>query len=271
MTAKSYSTRSWARSRGSHTYLIVASLLALALTGCGKTEPRKKAAPPPEAEASAAPAPEAKSPPPDPCERPPGLLVLDNFEDGDNTAIPLQGGTGGWFISTDGTANGVIYPPLGPANPERLQPPRCGSSFALHLRGQGFRTWGAVVSVTPRFQRKAQPVNLGEYRGMRFWVRAGNGQLGALRLKIDDANTHPDGGRCAADGGSGGCWNAFGIDMPTIDADWQEKVVLFDSLTQSIPESAPQALDRANIYTIGFRVSPGNPFDIWIDDPSFFR
>jgi len=264
------SSRFSARSKGARAGLIVTGLLVMS---CGKTDPKKQAAPAPEAEVSATRAPQAKLPPADPCERQPGLLVLDNFEDGDNTTIPLQGGTGTWFVSTDGTKDGIVHPAAGPANPERLQPQRCNSTFALHLKGQGFATWGAIVSVTPRFQRKAQPANLSEYRGIRFWVRAGSSQLGAVRFKIDDVSTHPDGGRCTADAGEsgGGCWNAFGVDMSTIDGNWEEKIVPFDSLTQSVPESTPRALDRANIYTIGFRLSPGNPFDLWIDDPAFYK
>lgn len=252
-------------------------LLVCALVlGCSKSRSEK----PKPVEPTPAPSAEAQQEAPvqdpvlPPCQRPrpPALALLDDFEDGDATLALVAQRNGSWFVATDGTNGAKSRPPPGPANPERLVPARCESLFALHFSGQGFVTWGAVAGAVFRFEQKAEPVDLSAYQGIRFWIRRGFQHAGVIRLNLDDAATHPDGGQCAerAVPGRTRCWNSFGIDMPLLSEDWEERRVLFSELAQKIPEPAPQPLDTAHLYRVSIKASPGNPYDVWLDDLSFF-
>jgi hypothetical protein len=259
----------------------LATLLVFALAlGCGKTRTAKPkpAEPPvePAAESSAATVDARLVPDPvvPPCQRPkpaPSAL-LDDFEDGDGTLSLTSGRNGSWFIATDGTNGAKSRPGVGPANPERLVPARCDSLFGLHFSGQGFVTWGAVAGAVLHFEKRSQPVDLSQYRGIAFWIKRGFQHAGVLRLNLDDAATHPDGGQCSEPVVSGrtACWNSYGLDMPLLSEDWEERRVLFSELTQKIPEPSPRPLDTAHVHRISIKASPGNTFDVWLDDISLF-
>jgi len=212
-------------------------------------------------------------PTPDPCRQPRPLAeqLIDDFEDGDAALSAVSGRNGSWFVATDHTAGGRMIPAEGPANATRLAPPRCDSLFGLHFEGTGFVQWGTVVAATLRFEQRAQPLDLSAYQGVRFWVRVGPAHQGVLRFNVDDVTTHADAGHCRVnDSGAHACWNSFGIDMPLLTADWQEKRVDFASLKQRVGASPPAVLDASRVYRLSFKTSPGNAFDVWIDDVSLY-
>lgn len=253
------------------------ALVLCGIAACSKAPPARQQVPsvsqgptaPVESESSA---PGAAPPTPPPC--PPSAAVppeqmLDNFEDGDSELLPFAGRNGAWFVANDQTPGASIHPAAGPANPERLEVPRCSSLFALHFTGDGFVSWGAVIGVTLRFDKAPLAVNWSNYRGIHFWVRSTEKRAGVLRFNVDDAQTHPNGGRCYKPvTKEKDCWNSFGIDLPVLSADWEERTIGFDSLTQKYPVPSPTQLDLTQIYRISFKTSPGNPFDLWIDDVS---
>jgi len=261
--------------------MLLPVLLVCALAAsCGKSRQNK----PSSVEPPPAPSAELDAPAPTPsasqaavllpCERPkpaPNAL-LDDFEDGDAVLALVAQRNGSWFVATDGTSGGKSHPGAGPANPERLVPARCDSLFALHFSGQGFVIWGAVAGAVLHFDQKSVPVDLSAYQGIRFWIKKGFQHTGVLRLNVDDAATHPDGGQCAEPAlrGRTACWNSYGLDMPLLDADWEERRVPFSSLTQKLPEPSPRPLDTAHVHRVSFKASPGNTYDVWIDDISFF-
>lgn len=201
-----------------------------------------------------------------------GRSSIDDFEDADSGTGLFPGEGGSWFIATDKTKGGRVSPAEGPANPARLEQQRCGSVFAMHFSGDGLREWGAVLAATFRYDQKSMPVDLSAYAGVVFWLRAGPSHAGLLRFDVDDGFTHRDGGQCseAADA-ERRCWNSFGFEMPVLGDDWEEHRIRFDSLTQKFPESEPRPLDLKNVHRVSFKASPGNSFDVWIDDVALFR
>lgn len=209
----------------------------------------------------------------DPCtSEPEAGDLLDDFEDGDNLLPRVGERNGSWYIAGDGTVGASIRPPVGSATPERIVPPRCQSNFGIHFAGRGFAAWGAVLGLNLRFDQAVLPTDLSGYRGIRFWARASEQNGCALRVGIDDASTHPNGGTCSKMAGQGHpCWNSFGVDIPTLRPDWAELFIPFNALTQKNVEPAAAPLDLSHTYQLTFKVSPTNPFDIWIDDVGFYR
>jgi hypothetical protein len=93
-----------------------------------------------------------------------------------------------------------------------------------------------------------------------------------LRVSIDDASTHPGGGVCTRATAPGDeCWNAFGVDLPVLSGSWQQHFLRFDEMTQKGPREVPGKLDSKRVYLISFKASPGNLFDVWIDDVGLFK
>jgi hypothetical protein len=128
------------------------------------------------------------------------------------------------------------------------------------------------LGATLRFDKTALPADLSGYRGIRFWIRATEAHSGVLRVGVDDASTHPNGGRCARATAPGEeCWNAFSVDLPTLSEEWEQHFIAFDKLTQKHPRAVPAVIDLKQIYLISFRASPGNTFDLWLDDVGLFR
>lgn len=284
MGARSLHSRKTSRGEFGAASAFATGMIALLLIACGKSSRRSHPTPiatnTEEPPASVeAPAPIAQRPAalpeavPDPCSqaRPLAENIIDDFEDGDAALAVVAGRNGSWFVATDRTPSARTIPAEGPANATRLAPARCDSLFGLHFEGAGFVQWGTVIAATLRFDQRAQPVDLSAYQGVRFWVKVGPTHQGVVRFNVDDVTTHADGGRCRVnDSGAHACWNSFGVDMPLLLADWQEKRVDFASLKQRVSASPPAALDASRVYRLSFKTSPGNAFDVWIDDVSLF-
>jgi hypothetical protein len=61
--------------------------------------------------------------------------------------------------------------------------PRCGSQFAMHVKGGPFQTWGGTFAV-----QFGQPgLDGGDWDGISFWARVGPSSRHPLRLEISDA------------------------------------------------------------------------------------
>lgn len=284
MGGRSLNSHKTSRGSATATSALACAIAAMLVVACGKSSRHSKPTPAVTAveepqRSVDAPAPIVEPPvpvpeaPPDPCRQPRPLPdnVIDDFEDGDAALSIVSGRNGSWFVATDRTPAARTTPAEGPGNPTRLDPARCDSLFGLHFEGAGFVQWGTVVAATLRYDQRAQPVDFSAFQGVRFWVRVGPKHQGVVRFNVDDVTTHADAGRCRTnDSGAHACWNSFGIDMPLLSADWQEKRVDFASLRQRVSASPPAALDAAHVYRLSFKTSPGNAFDVWIDDLSLF-
>src|SRR3954468_23110483 len=120
-------------------------IIGCGVCACSKAPPAHRQLRSAAAQDTAAPAQAAASAQvasaPTPCQPAPDTdpqNLLDNFEDGDSELMPVAGRNGAWFVANDLTPGASIHPAAGPANPERLEVPRCSSLFALHFIGDGF-------------------------------------------------------------------------------------------------------------------------------------
>jgi hypothetical protein len=116
----------------------------------------------------------------------------------------FEGNESGWFFYSDHTPGGVPVP-ADPSNVpvSKLDPPRCGSSWAIKLEAYGNNYWGAGFGdwTHNSFSSRAQGPG---YQGISFWARAGAGTDKTFLLSIDDGRTikaprvAPDGGALPA-------------------------------------------------------------------------
>jgi hypothetical protein len=127
-----------------------------------------------------------------------GSVLLDDFEDGDSFPSfgkPLPGLY--WLSYNDGTPNATLVPSVPNGN---LWPPSApgaeGSSYAGCLSGQGFRGWGANVTLnlTPFGADPLSLCDLSGYTGVRFSAR-GTGNL-ALGIQTASSLSSEYGGTC---------------------------------------------------------------------------
>jgi hypothetical protein len=200
--------------------------------------------------------------------------VLDDFEDGDADLTRNEGRQSQWWMTPDGTA-GESTPVEGMVIPERIVGGRCEKSlYGLHMSGQGFTDWGAVMSVSMRWEDGpgVVPVDLSHYRGFRFFARAGELNTATLRFGVHDVHSHENGGICdptTMEIGVG-CWDSFGIDVKPLGTEWSEYAISFSALEQR-DFGVKAELDTSQVFQIDFLVSPNSIFDVWIDDVWLFE
>ena len=129
--------------------------------------------------------------------------IIDDLEDGNGFIAEVGDRNGGWWISSDGTADGTIEPPADAAPaPERILGGHCGSEYAIRVTGQGFTDWGAVVSLGFRYTSEQEPIDASEFSGFQFWARVGELHTGPVRVQLQDSTTYPEGGLCDPEPGS---------------------------------------------------------------------
>jgi hypothetical protein len=200
--------------------------------------------------------------------------LLDDFEDANADLARNEGRQSQWWMTPDGTA-GESTPVEGAVLPERIVGGRCEKSlYGIHLSGQGFTDWGAALSVSLRWEDGPGevPVDLSQYRGFRFFARAGELNTATLRFGVHDVHTHGKGGICdpnTMEVGVG-CWDSFGIDVKPLDTEWTEYSISFASLKQR-DFGVKAELDLSQVYQIDYVVSPSSIFDVWIDDVWLFE
>lgn len=182
---------------------------------------------------------------------------IENCEDGDDVIMIQQGRNGWWFDSTDGTATQLRgMEPGGPA----------GSSVALHYSGSGFTDWGSGAGFNFRAPSGgALPYDASEYDGIKFWARVEPGSDTALRIILQNAQTHPDGGICGT-----GCWDAFGIDF-TLTTAWAEYTIPFSAVSQQGWGFDPGAFNPSVLYNLETRHNKNLVYDVWLDDFIFYK
>jgi hypothetical protein len=138
--------------------------------------------------------------------------MIDDFEDGDAALLPVAGRQSQWWVTGDGTVDATVSPPEGAAMPERILGGRCGSLYGMHVSGQGYTDWGAVLSVSMRYEDGPGEVavDLSAYRGIRFFAKIGELHTAPLRVAFHDQGAHPNGGICDANSTEIGvqCWDS---------------------------------------------------------------
>jgi len=247
--------------------VIAAAELAVACCGCPKD-----AAPPEAPAAAAAPAGAALSPNAagavvavKTC---PGALVpsadglIDDVEDNNNRVQQIAGRGGYWWSAKDD--KGSTIEPSGEL--KMSDGGAHGSKYALHVTGKtavGDGAWGSVFGL-----RLAQSglYDASKYAGVAFFAKAGEKSASAVRLKVADVNTHPDGNVC-----KDGCYNDFGKDL-SLSHDWQEYKVTFAEMKQQDGwgDPRPPSITPGKLVQIAWHLNtPGADFDVWLDDIRF--
>ncbi|HEV8548595.1 MAG TPA: hypothetical protein VGQ57_06195 [Polyangiaceae bacterium] len=217
---------------------------------------------------------------PDPSSDDPAL-VIDDMEDGDAYILAAAGRYGGWWTDGDATTGASMVPAQWSlsnrlAAPELLPEPRCGSLHAMHVTGQGFTDWGAVLGAdlvegtTPNGDSRVLPYDASAYQGVEFYARIGDTSIGTLRYQVSDVNSQPEGGRCTLNGGtSDGCYDSFGVAI-NLDTTWRHYKIPFSGLSQQNFGLPADGVVSNAVYQITFDFPASSVFDFWMDDLKFY-
>jgi hypothetical protein len=202
--------------------------------------------------------------------------LIDDMEDADFNVPHRAGRTGSWWAGGDMTPGGSVTP-SGNADPEAIPGGRCGSQYAMHVTGQGFTDWGALLSLSLRYGAgdggvaQLLPYDARAYQGLTFWARIGDTSTDQVRLAVSDQHARPEAGLCEDNGPPGkACYDTFGIDLPQLATTWKQYRIPFSGLAQRDFGIKADALDTQNLYTIELAFAAGTVFDLWVDDISFF-
>jgi len=243
---------------------VMAACLALA---CGSDPPPQAAAPlhPTSTAVDTTPIADPVANVPPTCKhgtKPAASGLIDDFEDGDEKAAALAGRDGSWWISKADHA--TIAVPAGEPKPSAGG--AADSKFGLHFVGKTDNAdpWGAAAGVN--FLASGGFYDASKYAGVTFKIKSSKPNLD-VRLKILDANTHPDGGACSKE-----CFNAFGREL-ILGTEWKDVTLMWSELTQQsdwgIPR--PPMVEVAKLKDMEWQIWPGTEFDLWIDDVHFLE
>lgn len=162
---------------------------------------------------------------------------------------------------------------------------RCGSSFAQHVSGKGFTSYGPSLSQDFLYKDAmtemvvGMPIDASAYTGVMFWARKGDsaGAAPTLRLIVNDVTTHELGGVCdpKAAPGSGGmmssaCWDGW-MTEKALPSNWTLVKVPFSVLKQGGFGMKGEAIKPDKLYGLTFQMPNMAAFDFWIDDVSFYK
>ena len=160
-----------------------------------------------------------------------------------------------------------------PLPAEAIAGGRCGSRFALHVRGGPFVDGGGSVGFT-----FAGPFDASGFDGIAFWARRGPLGRNALRIEVSERHTEQkydkgDGKpicepEVTDDDTSRGC-DKFGGYAVTSD-DWRPFLLPFAELRQAGWGLQAPFLDVWGLMSLSFRYDAGD-WDFWIDDVALYR
>ena len=199
--------------------------------------------------------------------------VIDDMEDSDRGGAILEsaGRIGAWYTFNDLTTDGVQTPPAGAFEPDTLEVPRDGSTYAARSTGEGFTEWGAGFGFDLNNDAEKAgklPYDASAYKGVTFWALTSEGNTPNVHLTLNDVSTSPEGGVCPVDE-TDGCNDHFGAQLVLEPGVWKEFTFLFSELTQEGWGEPADAFSPNAIYAIQFTVDAGEKFDVWIDDIAF--
>jgi hypothetical protein len=219
---------------------------------------------------------------PDPGDAIDPTAIIDDLEDGDSYVVDVAERSGGWWTAGDETVGASMVPVQTDlsdelALPELIPEPRCGSTYAMRVTGQGFTDWGAVLGVAFAFGERpngefgAIPYDASAYNGVEFYARIGDTSTAEVRYQISDSNSEPDGGVCDETRGSEDeCYDSFGVGIPQLDTTWHHYKIPFAGLSQRDYGYDADAVVTTAVYQISFNFPPGSVFDFWVDDVKFY-
>jgi hypothetical protein len=195
----------------------------------------------------------------DPCV---GQALIEDGEDGDDQ-IATRGGRGG-FLYTFADDKGTSIEPKG----DEVKPTgggANGSSFALRIHGKLGEQEDAYAGIGFSFTEPKALYDASRWRGISFVARRGPNSAQAVRFKIPDVSTDPDGKVCTD------CFNDFGVTFQ-VGEEWTRFEVAFADLTQEPDWGTPRpaAIEAGKVYGVQWQIiGRASEYDVWIDDVSF--
>lgn len=196
----------------------------------------------------------------------PEAAICDG-DDNDNQTIVIGGRGGYWYTFSDmeGTE---VWPTQGAKGGTFEMSPGGAENtpYAARFKGKVAATEGNTqAGMGMNFLDPEGAYDASAYGGISFWAKAGAGSVTAMRVKISDANTAPDGGVCSE------CYNDFGMDLQLTN-EWKHYILRWGDLTQLPGWGKPRkfSIDASQLYAIQFQVNEkGGNFDIWVDQIRF--
>jgi hypothetical protein len=227
----------------------------------------------------------------------PGVVLIDDMEDGSQYLLSDDGRTGLWYIYNDASLNAVQEPSLGfpmyrvlgddgaPELGSAVLPRPCGASsgtpffasetpdecrFVARTWGTGQRGWGAGVGLDLNGENNQKnPFDASEFAGIGFFV-TGTAANDLLRVKVQDARTTPESAvaadragveRCR-DTADSRCNDHFGVNITLTPNVWKWVSIPFGCMA---PEGwgYPGSGDLLTQYLVGlqFQIQGGDPTD----------
>lgn len=172
----------------------------------------------------------------------PGVVLIDDMEDGTQYLLSDDGRVGLWYIYNDASLNATQQPAIGfpmyrvlddDGNllPSSEVPPRpCGGTeetpffasetsdecaFVARTWGTGQRGWGAGIGLDLNGEGGAKnPIDASEFGGIGFFA-IGNVRGDALRVNVQDARTTPESAEAADRRGIARCESFDSNQAPT--------------------------------------------------------
>lgn len=266
------------------------ALGGLALLACEPAPQSSGAAAPAPAQPAPPPAATAAAPPPPPAAPNPGAngtgtaiagpapgpmtvsekdcaepeYLVDDCEDGDNQIGKRGGRNGYWYTFAD--SHGTTITPPAHSKFMMSHGGAHDSKFAARAMGkissQGDPLYAGLGF---SFTDPKGPYDASNYTGISFYAKAGTNSAKAVRLKVPDVNTDPDGHVCKE------CFNDFGADL-TLTDQWKKYTISFASMKQMKDwgDPNPAAINKSKLYGMQLQVNQeGADYDIWIDDVRF--
>ena len=180
--------------------------------------------------------------------------AIDDFEDGDDAILPLEGRVGFWRwareIDAPGTAPALIPIP----RPDATRANR----LAQHVKGGQLVDWGATVE----FDFRPACYDASNYVGVAFQARG----PGRIYFAPRERSVIPiaEGGTCQAD-----CYNPH-VAKIELESAWRSYQVRWSEVRQR--GIGKPALDVRHLHSLAFLVrAEDTPYDVWLDDVHFLQ
>jgi hypothetical protein len=237
----------------------------------------------------------------------PGVMLIDDMEDGSQYLLSDNGLTGLWYIFNDGSTDAVQEPALGfpmyrvltddgavQPNAEVLPRPCPGGPetpfgtettdecrFVARTWGTGQRGWGAGIGVDLNGEGGAKnPYDASPFAGIGFYA-TGAVRNGALRVNVQDVRTTPESAEAAdrrgiprctddADVPMSRCNDHLGTSVRLTPGVWTWIEIPFACMTTGgwgYPGMGATLLTSA-VVGVQFQIQGGDPADTGVPAPN---
>lgn len=186
--------------------------------------------------------------------------LLDDFEDGTNQGVAADGRGGYWYTYVD--SEGSKIEPTGSFS---LREGGVNESkFSAGMKGAMASAQIVWAGMGMSFTDPKNPYDASSCKGISFFGKKNGEGITAVRLKVGDWQTSPEGNLCKQ------CYNDFGGNF-VFTNEWQEFSLLFADMKQEPYWGEPKpAIDTTALYQIQWQVTtPGGEFDLQVDDVKF--